>query len=153
MFEFLSGLLSVHWSYKLLYTLRISCPRIRLSKSLLRRLIKEPELLHVVTWDQWHGDKQLRRYCLSYHKWAWSQNQQCEQGNKSSHRLYSTELFQMNVHNPNVVIISAMWIGYITSEYVNYILWALEQSKNILLLLIHSGWTWKFGFPCRMLSY
>ena len=45
----------------------------------------------------------------------------------------------MNVHNPNVVIISAMWIGYITSEYVNYIPWALEQSKNILLLLIHSG--------------
>ena len=28
-------------------------------------------------------------------------------------------------------------IGSMTLEYVNYILWASEQSKNILLLFIH----------------
>ena len=29
-------------------------------------------------------------------------------------------------------------------EYANYISWGLEQTKNIRLLSIHSGWGWKF---------
>ena len=32
-----------------------------------------------------------------------------------------------------------MWVGSMTLEYVKYIMWALEQSKNIHLLFVHSG--------------
>ena len=38
-----------------------------------------------------------------------------------------------------------MWVGSMTLEYVNYILWALEYSMNIRSLFIHLGLTWKFG--------
>ena len=40
-----------------------------------------------------------------------------------------------------------MWANFMTLEYVNYIWWGFEQSKNIHVLFIHLGCDiWKLGW-------
>ena len=34
---------------------------------------------------------------------------------------------------------SATWVGSVTLEYVNYVLWSPEQSRNVCLLFICSS--------------